>query len=528
MKKKFWDKRIPSLLGLLFLAISVGMVAWFGGGYTELRGRASVEETPKNVQISNITDTSFTVFYTTDIKTEGAVAYARDPSFGQVGLDDRDRESGKPSLRQVHYVTLTQLDAGTKYYFAIQSGATTHLNNSQPYEVTTATVKLGTPPNKTPIAGTVNLEDGSIPLEGIVFVDTSASPLSGAGASPSAGLAPSGSAQTSQILSVLLREDGSYILPISSMRTKDLATYIEFTSETKINLTILNATSQSRVSLLANQTSPVPLITLSKDYDFAANSQSITNPTASGSGTTLSGAGAASTSGELTPNDSNSGFPLFPATVASGPAILTPENDENFIDPQPIFAGTALPNATVEIIIQSDETLQASVQSDNFGNWQYRPPLPLTPGEHIFTIIARDTNGILQTINRNFTVYASGSQFNEPSIEPTIDPNATPTSAASATPTQSPTPTINVTPISLPTPTTSSISATPDLTLTISPTPNLALTMAALSATPDPASLTATAMATGATIAPSGNFTLLFAGFIAALSITAGFVLFFL
>ena len=50
--------------------------------------------------------------------------------------------------------------------------------------------------------------------------------------------------------------------------------------------------------------------------------------------TTLSGDGAASTSGELTPNDSNSGFPLFPANVASGPAILTPENDENFIDPQ--------------------------------------------------------------------------------------------------------------------------------------------------------------------------------------------------
>ena len=157
MKKKFWDKRIPSLLGLLVLAISVGMFTWFGRSYTELRGRASSEDTPKNVQISNITDNSFTVFYTTDIKTAGAIAYARDPSFGLVSLDDRDQESGNPSLRQVHYITLTKLDPGTKYYFAIQSGATAHLNNSQPYEVTTALSKTAPITSKQPITGTVNL-----------------------------------------------------------------------------------------------------------------------------------------------------------------------------------------------------------------------------------------------------------------------------------------------------------------------------------------------------------------------------------
>lgn len=473
MRKTFWDKRIPSLLGILFLAISVGMVSWFGKNYTELRSKASTGGTPKNVQISNITDTSFTVSYTTDEKTIGTIAYGKDQNLGQVGLDDRDKQEGKTNAYQVHFVTLSNLDPHTKYYFAIQSGATAFLNVNQPYETTTASSLTESLPNHPAVAGTVVLPDGSIPNEGIVSIST----------------------DNSQVVSTLLKADGTYLLPVTSLRTKDLTTYFPFDSNTIFHMTVLNASAQSLVSVLALHTNPVPLITLSKDYDFTTNtSLSFSNFTATESGT-------ASQSGTLSPAPTF-GFPLLSTQTASGPAILTPKTDAKFTDQQPLFQGTAIPEATVKITIESTQEIQTSIQADNFGNWQFRPSAPLAPGQHTITIVSKDANGILQSIKRSFTVYAEGSQFTEPSVSPTIP---APTVTVAATPTVTPSPTV------VPT-------ATPILSPTIiSPSTSLSPTVA-ISTTPSP---------TSPPLPRSGNSTLFVAGFVALLSIAAGFMLFF-
>lgn len=494
MNKKFWDKRIPSFLGLLFLAISVGMFSWFGKNYTELRGKASVSETPGNVQISNITQTSFTISYTTQEGVIGVISYGRDTKLGQVELDDTDRETSRPSAHRVHYITISRLDPGTKYYFVVQSGGLEFLNNNKPYEVTTATKLLESSPSAISVTGSVNLPDGTIPMDGIVYLSTS----------------------TSQLLSTLFKIDGTYLLPISSLRTSDLSSNVTLEGDTILQMTIRNSSNESHVLVKAGHLNPIPLVTLSKDYDFT-----IDNSLGSFTDSQSALPNGASPSGILSPEPS-SGFPSFSSNVAGGPNIITPKEREKFIDQQPLFQGTgAIPNAIVVIIIESTE-VRTSVEADNFGNWQFRPTTPLSPGQHTITIIALDTSGIQQTIKRSFTVFAQGSQFTEPSVSPTFGP--TPTSTPTPTPIQS-VPTVSASPI--PTKATPVATTTPTPTSLPTATPTPTPIQSGPSIVPTSVVLQ-TITPTPLPISPPGSSSLLIGGALSVLSLTAGFMLFFL
>jgi hypothetical protein len=275
-------------------------------------------------------------------------------------------------------------------------------------------------------------------------------------------------------------------------------------------MTILGASGKSHVKLFATQANPVPQVSLSTDYDFTAGTTGLFDTfTASESAT-------ASSSGALSPTASPPPFPVVTVSIAQEPGILTPQPQETFTSQQPIFEGTALPNQTVEIIIDSDQPIQDTITSDNFGRWQYRPDVPLDPGEHVLTIITRDALGVLQTINRSFTVYADGSQFTEPSVSP----------ASGQTPTTPPTstPTVPVTPVTIATPT---LTATP----TVTPTPTLTADQILLTQAMANLSLTPQAVTSGPTSPPvphSGSFSLVIAGFAAVLSLGAGVLLFLL
>lgn len=494
MKNSFLNKRIPSLLALLFLALSVGMISWFGRTYTELRSKASGGETPTNMMISNISDTSFTISYTTSNKVIGAISYGPDLKLGQVGLDDRDKNTGKTSIRQVHYMTISRLNPGTKYYFTIQSGEKNFLNNNLPFEVTTspslqprAGLEQGNASasadlsNDTSVTGNILFLDGTLPTEGIVYLST----------------------DDSQLLSALIKNDGTYFLDINSLRSANLTRYAVVGDDTILRIIIQNSTDISRVAVRASNAASIPPVTLSKDYDFTIDT-SFADFTASGSAPLVE----ASPSATLSPGAKTPGFPSFPSVGASGPAILAPKAEEKFIDQQPLFHGTAAPNAIVVISIESTENIQTSVKADEFGTWQFRPGSPLSPGEHVITIRSLDVSGIERTIKRQFTVFAEGSQFTEPSVSP-----ANPTPTASATPTLVPTRPITITPTTIPAPT---ITPTPTLVITITPTPKSA-----------PATPTITPRPTSLPIAPPGNSSLFLGGVLAVLSITAGFMLFF-
>ena len=73
MRNTIWQKRIPTLLGILFITIGIGITTYLIKTGVLFTTKAGPSEDPHNVRITNITDSSFTVSYTTANKVVGSV-----------------------------------------------------------------------------------------------------------------------------------------------------------------------------------------------------------------------------------------------------------------------------------------------------------------------------------------------------------------------------------------------------------------------------------------------------------------------
>ncbi|SRR5258706_3458251 len=476
--KSLLQKRIPTLFGIVLILIGVVVTSYLvrtGGKFT---GVAAPSDNPKDVRVTNVTDSSFTVTYATDTAVTGSVSLGQDKTNSQIILDDRDQSSGVPKAYSVHSITVNNLKPSINYPFSINSGTTTYLNNNLPFQATTGST-LNTPSqtsNPGPLlAGTILLSNPSQDTNALVYVTTTGG----------------------QTFSTLTDKNGVYSINLSTLRTSNLSSFVQFTLNSQLQLLVTDSSKISNVNISVTQLPSVPTITLSNDYDFTATSQPLTTPIAS-----------------------SSSFPSFSLdkSVVATPKITSPTKDESFTDQQPLFTGRALPNETVTVTIHS-QNVQGQVKADTSGFWTFRPTIPLEPGQHTITIVTKNAAGILQTITQSFTVYAQGNQVpgsqnisptptsiqSGPTLAPTKVPTPTtkPTSAptsAAATPTVIPTVKPSATPTIIPTikPT-----ATPTpviIAQAISPTPTLIPSVA--SPTPSP-----TVIQAGPTLAPAQSLT---------------------
>lgn len=396
-----WNKKIPTLVAILLLVIGVGATTILVQNTTNFFGHAAPPETPEDIRITNVTDTTFTLTYKTEAQVIGTLNLEGEGNPQQV-LDDRDQASGTPQVYSLHSITVKNLKPSTAYTFSILSGSTPFTNNGKSFAVTTGPV-LSTPPSEqVPLSGRILSTDGTKPTEALVYVTTA----------------------KGQTLSTLMKPSGLYILPLNTLRSDDFSQYMTLTQDTPLQILIKSPTDQSQALILPTAINPVPAITLSQDYDFTIN----TSPLATSEATKLH-------------------FPsfAFDTSIQATPHITVPKSDESFSDQQPQFTGTALPNQQVTVTVHSTEQT-ATVQADSSGKWSYRPSTPLTPGKHTLTITTTDTLGILHTIQQSFTVYAAGSQVDQTATPsgnlatptPTQKPTATPTHSASSGPTATP------------------------------------------------------------------------------------------
>jgi hypothetical protein len=432
MRESIWNKKIPTILGLLVIAVGVGVTTFLANQSTLFKSNASLSDQPKNVRITNVTDTSFTVSYSTDTQVSGSLNYGKDKNLGQSALDDRDQQSGSLANYNIHNLTVRLLSQQTQYFFTINSGQTNYSNNNQPFTVSTGPT-LENPSNQAPMTGKIILPDGTAPSGALVYVT-----MDGA-----------------QVISTLVKSDGSYILPLNSLRIIDSSTYYGFPKDASIKILAIGNSLSSNAALSLSQIYPVPTMTLSKNYDFKTGESPITIPVGLES------------------------FPSFESTPSAkaSPDILTPKENQSFTDQQPLFKGTGLPEQNVKIVIHSNAPIQADVTTDTQGNWSYRPTASLSPGNHTIAITTQNSSGILQTITQSFVVYAAGQQTNPPapsvtplpSISLTPTPTPSPTPLSKATPTPTPTPMATVTPTVIVTPTATPSGQTKG-GITISPT----------------------------------------------------------
>ncbi len=391
INNNIWNKRVPSFIGVFIFIFAIGTITWLSRNTILFGTKAAISNTPQNVQVSNITDASFTISYTTGDSVLGTINYGKTQPPAQIALDDQDK--GTAAAHSVHLITIKNLDPATKYFFIITSGDKNFDNKNVPYDVTTGPKITTAQQQVTTIKGKVILDDGRAPGEALAYVSSS----------------------DSQTFATLVQADGSYQFNLDSIRDKSLAKTITLTPDAKLNLQIIDSTHKSNVALLLSQAGNIPIIILSKDYNFTIGNEPLSpSPIASASGTPAA-------------------FPTTSEINTNKPQILTPQTDQSFKDQQPLFKGKAVPNADVEITIQSAQEINTTVSADPNGNWQYRPTTALAPGNHTITIKTVDASGIVKTITQSFVVFAAGSQFTEPSGTPTVSPTTKPTTAPTST-----------------------------------------------------------------------------------------------
>lgn len=400
------QRKIPGILGLLVVLIGVGITVYLAGVTTNIFQHAAPPETPQNIRITNVSDTAFTLTYQTDTALIGTMTLGSGNDT-QTILDDRDQPSGTPKPYALHSLSAKNLSPSTTYTFSILSGTTNFLNNGQKFSVTTAASISAAPSTQSPLAGKIIASDGTVPDEALLFVTTS----------------------NAQTVSTLVQPSGVYILPINTLRTKDLSSYVQIAPTTSLELLFTGTKDTAHAVISAGTSNPIPPITLGQDYDFTQSTAPIASSSATG------------------------GFPSFSldTSLKATAQILQPAQDnQSFSDAQPLFKGKAQPNESVTITIHSDQAITKTVTADANGNWSYRPATPLSPGQHTITISTMSTAGIIETIQKSFTVYAAGSQVNQ-----SATPSAT-IAAPTATPTpkNTPTPTPKVTTTLTPVPTT--------------------------------------------------------------------------
>ncbi|KKU87152.1 MAG: hypothetical protein UY17_C0027G0001, partial [Candidatus Beckwithbacteria bacterium GW2011_GWC2_47_9] len=252
----------PTALGLLILLVAVGVGLYWVKNKTGTGPNSAPALAPKQVRLTNVTDTGFSVSWTTDQAATGKIKVGTDEkNLKDQVLDDRDQLSGETGSFEVHYLTAKNLKANTKYYFKIESGGRAFDNQGKPFEITTGPT-LGNPPPADPVYGTV-LTAGKTPAEGvIVYVNL-------------ANAAP---------LSALVKSGGNWALSLSTARTADLKSYLTYDAQA----TIINLLAQGgkqgtapAITTTAND-NPVPDITLGQSHDFRAIAKTET-PTATGS-----------------------------------------------------------------------------------------------------------------------------------------------------------------------------------------------------------------------------------------------------
>jgi hypothetical protein len=403
---------IPTILGILLTIAGLVAGVWLLREPLRTLVGASAEETPQEVRITNVSDTSFVVSWITSKSTSGFIQYDETGREPQLTVsDDRDQQQGQIGSYFTHYVTVRGLKAATNYAFRIGSGRNLYDQQEQLYAVTTGPT-LANPPTADVAYGQVDTQSGE-PAEGaLVYVSLP-------------GVVPQ---------ATLVRSSGSWVVPLSTARTSDLTSYAAYDRQSsQLSILVQGATlGTSTVQVTTDQDSPVATIVLGEESLDTANL--ITN-------TNLPNAIVPTP----TPNvvDAQSKFSTqglgssTPATTTGELVLLTPASGEKVNTSTPIITGTAPKNAKVTIEINSENKIVTEVRADANGEFEYTVPEGLEPGTHTVTISTL-VNGVLKKITKSFVVEAAGE-----SVAPVK--TATPSGQILTTPTPTPKATIKPT-----------------------------------------------------------------------------------
>mgnify|MGYP001144393427 CR=1 FL=1 len=404
MKK---ERRMPTILGAFLIVVLV--VSLFLVKKEQIfRSGASGEAAPSEVQITNITDVSFTVSWATGKKTSGLVKLLGDRE-ERVFLDCRD-ETGELNKFTNHYVEVVGLTSDKDYQFIIISGGKEFfLSSSKPYQTRTARPISGELPKANLASGKVLSPSGEPAAGAIVYISIE-------------GISP---------LSSLVTNQGNWAVSLAKALSSDLSTLANY-QEGKIPEQIFvqgEEGERATAVIFTENDDPVPPIVLGQQYDFTQNFQGKAKLVITPAPAVASKLGT------------------FEKTFVQKPfKISNPEDGEVINFSRPEIFGTGPSGAKIGIILESTVKYEANLEIDDSGEWRWTPAQDLAPGAHTMTVKYIDPQtGKEETFVRSF-VLAANAGSEELSF------TATP-SGETVTPTVAtvPTPSPTVTPTAVPT-----------------------------------------------------------------------------
>ncbi|KKT50617.1 MAG: Large repetitive protein [Candidatus Collierbacteria bacterium GW2011_GWB1_44_197] len=391
------SKRIPTLLGVFILIAGLVAGVILVNKKTGFESKAGPSESPKNLKISNLSATTFSVSWSTDIPLTGLIKFSEDPvKITTPGGDVRDQISGTSQSYNNHTVNISGLSASKTYYFLVVSGSGTFDDNGKPFQVRTATQAIAPPEDI--IFGKVVRDTGDPVNGGIVFLE----------------------AEGGQTLSTITQTDGTWRLNLANSRDKDGKILTYDPEKTLLSIFVQAGNTGTATALTdTSKDQPVPDIVMGKNQSFVDT------------GRLLSGIE------DIPPVQTGEGFQLEVSQLTlsdqleatSSVKILNPAtNGEIIATDKPELRGKAPAGTVIKLTLNSVEMTQV-VQADNDGNWKWTPPQKLDPGQHTLTVEFTDSANQIQRIVRTFTVLLS----NLPAF--TATPSATPTGLIGISPT---------------------------------------------------------------------------------------------
>lgn len=392
--------KIPTLLGLIVLA--GGLI----GGIIMINSRqqlipeAAASPMPQGVVLSNITDTSFTVSWTTMIPATGFIKLTSQGKSDIIILDSRDKNKSSQNKRTVHYVVVDSLIAAQTYKFVIGVDNGQFDQNGSPFSAQTVKTLSSAP--QSDIGSGVILSGNGQAAEGvIVYVQL-----------------PSG-----QLASALSGSGGGWAVPLSTIRSENGDSWLSYDLSATVYAVKVDGGPDGIAEAILTTAidKPVPPIKLGNSYDFRKTKEPV------------SGTETGQTSSLNTPtSDKNGAESLFdfsslgPVTpLNEGITLDNPKKEgEAIYTDKPEFFGSGPAGYSVNIKIESVNPITGETKVDSNGNWSFPATVNLNDGEHTITLQWIDANGIVQILKRSFVVNAATGDH--PAYVST--PSATPTS----------------------------------------------------------------------------------------------------
>lgn len=402
-KKGLLTKRIPTIVGILILLAGLITGVVLVNGRQGILTKAGPTEAPKNVKISNLGSSTFSVSWTTDTPVTGYIKYSENPAKITTPAGDvRDQISGNSQSFTNHYVNVTGLNPSKTNYFMIGSGSQLYDDTGKPFELRTGQQVIA-PPEDT-INGKVVGVDGNPINNAVVYVE----------------------AEGGQALSTMTKTDGTWKLNLALSRDSK-GGVLTYDGATALVSIFVQAGISGTATAITNtgKTKPVPDIVLGKNQSF------VETTVATGSGTLADG--ATKTSGFKNITEEASPVIAPEATEAAGSMIiLNPAiNGEMIATGSPEFAGKAAPGTSIRVSVHSSVELTQLIKADKNGDWKWTPPQNLSPGVHTLTLEFTDANNVFQKVIRTFTVLAADNAGGLPAF--TATPSARVTGTQTAT-----------------------------------------------------------------------------------------------